>query len=97
MEDRYPFIRFVIDAGQVIAGVIAAIFLLGGTLRACSFGGFGGVVSVVIAVVVAGAVYVAVMVEVELLRVLLDIEGNTRQLLAASRQPSQSASPSAGA
>jgi flagellar motor component MotA len=97
MEDRYPFIRFVIDAGQVIAGAVAVICLLGGTLSACSHGGFGGFVSFVIAIVVAGAVYVAVMIQVELLRVFLDIESTTRQLLAASRQPGQSASPNAGA
>ncbi len=95
MEDRYPFIRFVIDAGQVIAGAVAVICLLCGTLSACSHGGFGGFVSFVIAIVVAGVVYVAVMIQVEVLRVFLDIEGTTRQLLATSRQPGQPASPNA--
>lgn len=97
MEERYPFIRFVIDAAQVIAGAVAVIVLLGGSVSACSHGGFGGFVSFVIAILVAGVTYVAVMIQVELLRVFLDIESATRQLLAASRQPGEPASPSTDA
>jgi len=93
MEDRYPFIRFVIDAGQVIAGAAAVICFFGGTVSACSHGGFHGFVSFIITIVVAVVVYVAVMIKVELLRVFLDVESATRQLLAA-RQP---ASPNPGA
>ncbi len=97
MEERYPFVRFVIDAAQVIAGAIALIVLLGGTVSACGHGGFGGFVGFLIAVAVAGVVYVAVMVKVELMRALLDIESTTRQQLAGLRQPESPASPSTGA
>ncbi len=97
MEERYPFVRFVIDAAQVIAGAIALIVLLGGTVSACGHGGLGGFIGFLIAVAVAGVVYVAVMVKVELMRALLDIESTTRQQLAASRQPEPPAPPSTGA
>ncbi len=96
MEERYPFVRFVIDAAQVIAGAIALIVLLSGTVSACSHGGFGGLVAFIIAVVVAGSAYVAVMVTVELMRALLDIENTTRQQLAASQQPEPPTSASTG-
>ncbi len=87
MEDRYPYIRFVIDAAQVIAGAVAIIVFFGGTVSACSRGGFGGFVSFVVTILIAGVTYVAVMIEVEMLRVFLDIESATRQLLAAVNRP----------
>ncbi len=87
MEDRYPYIRFVIDAAQVIAGAVAIVVFFGGTVSACSRGGFGGFVSFVVTILIAGVTYVAVMIEVEILRVFLDIESATRQLLAAANRP----------
>ena len=74
MNDRYPYIRFVIDAAPVIAGAIAVIVLLGGTVESCHRGGFGGFLSFLITAAVACVVYVVVMVKIEVLRVLLDIE-----------------------
>ena len=65
MEERYPFIRFVIDAAPFIAGAVALAVLLG----------------------VAAVVYVAVMVRVESLKVLLDIEQNSRERLTELRRP----------
>lgn len=97
MEDRYPYIRFVIDAAQVIAGAVAFIVFLGGTLSACGRGGFGGFLSFVVTIVMALVVYVAVMIEVELLRVFLDIENTTRQLLATANRPTEPASPATSA
>lgn len=81
MNDRYPYIRFVVDAAQVIAGALALIILLSGTVRACSAGG-AGFWGFVVAVVFAVAAYVVVMVKLEVLRVLLDIEKSTRQAQA---------------
>ncbi len=87
MEDRYPYIRFVLDAAQLIAGAVGVLILLGGTINSCHHGGFGGLVSFVITVAFAAVAYVVVMVKIEVLRVLLDIEGNARQLAAAQRPP----------
>ena len=97
MEDRYPYIRFVIDAAQVIAGAVAFIVLLGGIVSSCGRGGFGGFVSFLVTVVTACVVYVAVMIQVEMLRVFLDIEGTARQLLAEARRPAEPAAPNTAA
>ena len=94
MEDRYPYIRFVIDAAQLIAGAIALIVVLGGTVNSCHHGGFGGVVSFLITLAFAAVVYVVVMVKIEVLRVLLDIEQTTRQSRSAA--PTSGSPPSAG-
>jgi len=77
MNDRYPYIRFVIDAAPVIAGAIAVMVLLGGTVQSCHHGGFGGFISFLITAALACVVYVAVMVKIELLRVVLDIQSAT--------------------
>lgn len=90
MEERYPYIRFVIDAGQVIAGAVALIFFLGGTVSSCQQGGFGGFIGFLISIAIACIVYVAVMVWIETLHVFLDIENSTRQLQAAQRPPAES-------
>jgi hypothetical protein len=79
MEDRYPYIRFVIDAAQLIAGAVAVIIALGGAVSSCHQGGFGGVFSFLLTLAFAAVVYVVVMVKIEVLRVLLDIEHTTRQ------------------
>jgi hypothetical protein len=86
MGERFPYIRFVIDAAPVIAGVIAAIVVLGGAVSSCHQGGFGGFISFLIAVLFGAVAYVSVMVSIESLRALLDIESSTRQLLAERRQ-----------
>jgi len=93
MEERYPYIRFVIDAAQVIAGAVALIVILGGTLSSCHRGGFGGFISFVLTVGIGAAAYVVVMVRIESLRVFLDIESTTRQALAAQRPPATPAPP----
>ena len=89
MEDRYPYIRFVIDAAQLIAGAVALIIALGGLVNSCQHGGFGGIVSFLITLAFAAVAYVVVMVEIEVLRVLLDIEQTTR-LSRQTQQPSGS-------
>jgi len=86
MEDRYPYIRFVIDAAQLIAGAVAVIIVLSGAVSSCHHGGFGGVFSFLIAVAFAAIAYVVVMVKIEVLRVILDIEQTTRQT-SAPRPP----------
>jgi hypothetical protein len=93
MDERYPYLRFVVDAAQVIAGVVAVIVFLGGTLSACRHGGFGGLVSFGITALTACLVYVAIMVQIEVLRVFLDIESATRQLLATRRGANDAAPP----
>ena len=92
MEDRYPYIRFVIDAAHLIAGAVAVIIVLGGAVSSCHHGGFGGVFSFLITLALAAVVYVAVMVKIEVLRVILDIEQAARQAQGA-RPPSSSAAP----
>ena len=96
MEERYPYLRFVIESAQVVAGVIAAVVLLGGIAESCRVGGFGGFVQLVITVVIAVVAYVATMMWVEVARVFLDIEDNTRRLVdeARERRSSGPSSPS---
>jgi len=85
MDDRYPFLRFITDAAQVIAGAVALVLFFGGSMRACHHGGFGGLIGFLVAIVVAGLAYIVVMVKIEVLRVLLDLESNSRELLAEQR------------
>ncbi len=82
MHERYPYIQFIIDAGQIIAGALAVIIFIGGTVSSCHQGGGGGFFSFLVTILLAAAVYVVVMVRIEALRVFLDIESATRQLLA---------------
>ena len=95
LNDRYPYVRFVVDAAPFIAGGTALIAFLGGTARACAHGGFGGLVGFVLSAVVACIVYVVVMVKIEILHLLLDIEGGTRRLQAAPPPPKEPGSPTA--
>ena len=85
MNDRYPYLRFLVDASQAIAGAVAAIVLLGGTLQSCGHGFFGGLLHLLATVGIAGIAYVVVMAKLELVRLLLDVESSTRQLRAESR------------
>jgi len=78
MDDRYPHIRFVTDAAHVIAGSVAALVFFGGTMRSCHIGGLRGVGAFGVTVGVAAIAYVIVMVKLEVLRLLLDIEGHGR-------------------
>lgn len=81
MEDRYPYVRFAIGAAPAVAGSVAVILFLGGTLSACERGGIVGFFSFLLTVLATGVGYVAVMVLVDLLHALLDIEENTRSVL----------------
>ena len=92
MNDRYPYVRFVVDAAQFIAGAVALMVFLGGTASACSHGGFGGFLTFAITTVLAGVAYVAVMVKMEILHLLLDIEDTARQSLATPTRPTPSSS-----
>lgn len=87
MQERYPYIRFVIGIAQPLAAAVAAILFFGGTLRACETGGFAGFVGFLIALLVSAIGYVSTMVSVESLRVLLDIEEHGRKMLE-TRGPS---------
>ena len=79
MEDRYPYLRFIIDAAQLIAGAVAVLIVLCGSVSSCHHGGFGGLFSFLITLALGAVAYVAVMAKIEVLRVLLDIEQTTRQ------------------
>jgi hypothetical protein len=85
MQERYPYIRFVVGISQQLASAIAVILLFGGLLRSCEVGGFSGFVSFVLTLFVAGVGYVVTMVSIESLRVFLDIEESARQILASVR------------
>lgn len=85
MAERYPYMRFVVDAGQLIGGVVAAIILLGGLVDSCRIGGGRGFLWIVITLGITVAGYLAVMVLLEVLRLFLDVEHTTRQLLAEQR------------
>jgi hypothetical protein len=87
MDDRYPYIRFVIDAAHVIAGAVAAVVFLSGTLCSCHRGGFGGFISLVETVVLAAVAFVAMMVWIESLRLFVDIEETTRRAAAPPPSP----------
>lgn len=82
MAERYPYMRFVVEAAQPIAVGIGIVILFGGTISACHQGGAGGFLSFLISILVALAAYVALMVQFEALRLLLDVESTTRQILA---------------
>jgi len=88
MDERYPHIRFVTDAARIIAGGVAAIIFLSGTMHSCHHGGFRGGIGFLITIGIAAAAYVVVMVKLEVLRLLLDVEGRTRQPRAAQRAES---------
>jgi hypothetical protein len=83
MNDRYPHLRFLIDAAPVLAGGAGLLVLLCGTLRSCHLGGAGGFFSFLIVLVVALFVYVAVRAGIELLSALLEIETALRERLSA--------------
>jgi hypothetical protein len=87
MDDRYPYIRFVIDAAHVIAGAVAAIVFLSGTLSSCQHGGFGGFIAFVVTVVLTAVAFVAMMVWIESLRLFVDIEETTRRSAAQPPAP----------
>jgi hypothetical protein len=86
MDERYPYIRFVVDAAQIIAGAVGLIVLCSCTLSACHRGGLGGLIGFVVALIVAGIAYFVTMVQIEALRVLLDIESSARESAAALRR-----------
>lgn len=79
MEERYPYLRFVIDAAQLIAGAVALIIVLCGAVSSCHHGFYGGLLSFLITLAFGAVAYVVVMVKIEVLRVLLDIEQTMRQ------------------
>jgi len=86
MIERYPYIRFVVDAAQAIAGAVAAVVVLAGTISSCHRGGFGGFLSFLLSVAAGGIAYVAIMVQLEALQLLLDIDSTTRQWAAMHRE-----------
>jgi hypothetical protein len=85
--------RFVIGAAQPIAGAVAAIFVLGGLASACARGGFAGFVSFIVTLLLGVVIYVAIHVWIETLRVFVDIERNSRELLHATRESPASQPP----
>jgi hypothetical protein len=87
MEERYPFIRFVTGSAEMVAGAVALVLFLGGTMAACEQGGFGGFVSFVLTLLVAGLASVAAMVAVELMRLFLDIREQLGAIARDLRTP----------
>jgi hypothetical protein len=55
-------------------------------MQSCHHGGFGGFVSFLITLVIAVVAYIGTMLQIEALRVFLDIEQSTRQTLTALRE-----------
>lgn len=80
MNDRYPHLRFLIDASPVLAGGLALVVFLGGTMRACHHGGGAGLISFLLVAVLAVFVYLIVRAKLELLQAVLDLEGSVRDL-----------------
>ncbi|MBI3784403.1 MAG: hypothetical protein HY270_13485 [Deltaproteobacteria bacterium] len=76
----------MIDAAPFIAGALAVLVLLGGTLSACRRGGACGLLGFLAMIGVAAVVYVVVMVRVEVLKVLLDVEQHGRERLSELRR-----------
>ena len=93
MNERYPYLRFVIDAAHAIAGAVAAIIFVSGTMHSCHHGGFPGFMSFLITIGIAAIAYVVVMVKLEVMRVLLDIERSTRHAHAGQRSDPASVPP----
>lgn len=94
MEDRYPYLRFVIGAAPLLAGAVAAVVFLGGTISACQQGGFAGFASFVLSAIVAGVAWIGAMVWIESIQLFLDIEQNTRKM-ASQAQSDSPPTPSA--
>ena len=80
MQERYPYIRFVVGVAEPLSAAVALILFFGGTLRACESGGFTGFIGFLLASLLAAIGYVATMVSVESLRALLDVEERVRRL-----------------
>ena len=95
MEDRYPYLRFVIGAAQLLAGAVAAIVFLGGTISACSRGGFAGFVAFLLWAGAAGVMWTAVMAWIESIQLFLDLEEHARKLATQSHKPADSSPPAA--
>jgi hypothetical protein len=93
MNDRYPHVRFLIDAAPVLAGALALLFLLGSTLRACHHGGASGFWSFLGALVVSVIIYVAVRARIEAFQVMLDVESELRDLARARQESTAPAEP----
>lgn len=79
MTDRYPYLRLITDAGNIVAGLVAGLVFLMAMLSGLRLGVVG---ALLLSVVLAWVAYVAVMARIESARVLLQIEDNLRELLA---------------
>lgn len=79
MTDRYPYLRLITDAGNIVAGLVAALVFVTAMLAGLRLGGLG---ALLLSFVLAWVAYVAAMARVESARVLLQIEDNLRELLA---------------
>lgn len=79
MNDRYPHLRFLIDAAPALAGASGLLVLLCGTVRSCHAGGAAGLFSFLLVIVVALLAYVVVRAGIELFSVLLEIESAVRE------------------
>jgi hypothetical protein len=82
MNDRYPHLRFLIDAAPFLAGSLALLFFLGATMRACHHGGAWGFFGFLFGAAFTALVYVIVRARIETLQVWLDIENELRDLAA---------------
>ncbi|GIW39692.1 MAG: hypothetical protein KatS3mg076_0269 [Candidatus Binatia bacterium] len=87
MQERYPYIRFLIASAEMLAAAVAGVVFLGGTVGACSRGGWTGLVSFLLVVVVTGLAWTLTMAAIECLAVLLSIEEHTRAPRATRPEP----------
>jgi len=89
--ERYPYLRLITDAGTVVAGSVAVVIFLAGSLSSCRMGGIGIPISILITAALAWIAYIAVMARIEAVRAILQIEDDVRELLARGRD--QAATP----
>ncbi len=93
MTDRYPYLRLITDAGNIVAGLVAGLVFVTVMLSGLRLGVVG---ALLLSTVLAWVTYVAAMARIESARVLLQIDDNLRELLAretAGAMPSNDRPP----
>lgn len=71
MRERYPYLRLITDAGNIVAGLVAVLVFVAGSASGCRMGGVAGFASFVVTGGLAWVVYMAVMAQIEAHRVML--------------------------
>lgn len=73
--DKYPALKFIVNASNVLAYGIAGVIILLGLIYLFGKGGFG---FFVLSLVVAGFTWLGIKSYSELIQVFIQIEKNTR-------------------